>query len=185
MQATEPLVDLDALGTRIAVLGPSNAGKSTLAAALSAKLGAPVVHLDQLRFEPNTDWVMRSDDEFAALHDRAAAEERWIIEGNYSALFPTRLGRATGVIIADAPTGRRLLRYLRRTLFHRDRRVGALEGGRDSLKWEMIDWILIKSRRSAEKSERIVRATGLPFVHCRTAGQLDALYRSWGLERPA
>ena len=185
MPPPEPLIDLAALGSRIAVLGPSNAGKSTLAAALSAKHGAPVVHLDQLRFKPNTDWVMRSDEAFAALHDEAVAKENWIIEGNYSALFPKRLERATGVILLDAPVSLRFLRYLRRTLFRRDERIGALPGGRDSLKWEMIDWILIKSRRNAEASERIARATGLPFVHCRTPRRLNDLYRRWGLERPA
>lgn len=176
--------DLDSLGARIAVMGPSNAGKSTLAAALSAKLGVGAVHLDQLRFEPDTDWVMRSDEDFTALHDEAVAEDRWIIEGNYSALLPQRLARATGVVVLDAATELRFIRYLRRTLFGRGRRIGALDGGRESLKWEMIDWILIRTRRSAEKTARVVGATDLPFVYCRTARELAALYRAWNLKRP-
>jgi len=41
-----PMLPLASLGARIVILGPSNAGKSTLAVALSHKLGVPAVHLD-------------------------------------------------------------------------------------------------------------------------------------------
>ena len=48
---------LNALGQRIMVMGPSNAGKSTLATAIGRRLELPIVHLDQLNHLPNTDWV--------------------------------------------------------------------------------------------------------------------------------
>ena len=59
------------------VLGPSNAGKSTLALALSEKLGLPAVHLDRLQHLPNTDWQPRPESEFKALHDNAIMAEIW------------------------------------------------------------------------------------------------------------
>ena len=90
------LLPLDALGDRIMVLGPSNAGKSTLATALSAKLKLPIVHLDQLQHLPNTDWEPRAEDDFKALHDEAILDERWIMDGNYSRLMRKRFERATG-----------------------------------------------------------------------------------------
>jgi hypothetical protein len=46
------------LGPRIAIFGPSNAGKSTLAVAMSKRLNIPAIHLDQLKFIPNTNWEM-------------------------------------------------------------------------------------------------------------------------------
>ncbi|MEM7296380.1 MAG: hypothetical protein AAF330_07145 [Pseudomonadota bacterium] len=79
--------ELSSLGLRIVIMGPSNAGKSTLAIAISTKLGIPVVHLDQLRHLPDTDWVPRRDDEFLQLHDAAIEEEAWVMDGNYTALI--------------------------------------------------------------------------------------------------
>ncbi len=173
--------ELTSLGRRIIVMGPSNAGKSTLAMALSEKLDVKVIHLDQLRFQPNTDWVFRPDADFRKLHDQAVAGESWIIEGNYSALLEARLARATGIILLSSNSVFRLFRYLKRTLGGRSRRLGALEGGKDSLKWEMVDWILFKTRSSADQYAQIIRATGKPSVECSTARRLDDLYRVWAL----
>jgi adenylate kinase family enzyme len=90
---------LETFGRRIMICGPSNSGKSTLAAALARKLRIEAVHLDLLRHLPNTNWVQRPDDEFARLHDEAIAVDRWAMDGNYSDLIPARRERATGIIL--------------------------------------------------------------------------------------
>ena len=74
-------MQLAEFGQRICILGPSNSGKSTLAAAVARKLGLPVVHLDQLHHLPDTDWQPRPRSEFVALHDAAIAGERWVMDG--------------------------------------------------------------------------------------------------------
>lgn len=81
-------MELSELGTRICVLGPSNSGKSTLAAAIGRKLGIEVVHLDQLHHVPSSDWQPRPANEFLALHDEAINREQWVMEGNYSSCMP-------------------------------------------------------------------------------------------------
>ena len=83
------MLPLNALGNRIMVLGPSNAGKSTLAVAISMKLNIPVVHIDQLQHLPNTDWKIRNEEDFKALHDTAIMEDSWVMDGNYSCLLYT------------------------------------------------------------------------------------------------
>lgn len=88
---------LDDLGPRICIMGPSNSGKSSLAAAISRACGLPPIHLDQLQYQPHTDWQPRPNEEFIALHDAAILGERWVIDGNYSRCLPQRLGRATGI----------------------------------------------------------------------------------------
>lgn len=179
-----PPSDLASLGRRIVVLGPSNAGKSTLALALSVKLGVNVVHLDQFRFQPNTDWALRSDAEFKALHDDAIEGDSWVMDGNYSMLLPPRLTRATGVVLVTSNSAFRFFRYVKRTVSNQEHRVGALEGGKDSLKWDMVSWILIKTRNSAAKYAKVIRSTGKPVVECHTMKQLDLLYQAWGLQMP-
>ncbi len=178
------MLPLSSLGERIAILGPSNAGKSTLAVALSEKLGVPPVHLDQLQHLPNTDWQPRPEAEFAALHDAAILEDGWVMEGNYSRLMPQRLARATGVILVTSSPWLRIARYFRRTLANRSDRAGHLEGAQDSVKWAMIHWILVKTRNSDAKYAEVVRGSGLPAVECHTAGALNTLYKDWDLPAP-
>jgi adenylate kinase family enzyme len=178
------LLPLDALGDRIMVLGPSNAGKSTLATALSAKLKLPIVHLDQLQHLPNTDWEPRAEDDFKALHDEAILDERWIMDGNYSRLMRKRFERATGVILLTSNHWLRLGRYLKRTLINPDARLGQLEGGQETLKWQMIDWILFKTPQNSRRYAGMVEAAGLPHVHCKSVKDLHALYETWDLTPP-
>lgn len=170
----------ETLGPRIMVLGPTNSGKSTLTEALGARLGVPTIHLDQLRHLPGTDWQERPDAEFAALHDAAIKQPAWVMDGSYRTLMPQRLARTTGIIVLDDTLAVRTLRYLRRCLSRR-RRAGGLEGGRDSIKFEMLSW-LWKTRDKAEGTRQRVRALGLPHVSCRDRRELGALYEAWGLE---
>jgi len=172
-------IDLERMGGRIVILGPTNAGKSTLAAALARKLEVPIVHLDQLHHLPGTDWVQRDEAEFRALHDEAILEPEWVMDGNYSRLFPQRFARASGVIVVDDHYLWRLVRYFRRTLLERER-AGNLEGNRDSIKWLMIHWIW-KTRNNTGKYRRLAEASGLPYVFCNSLGEVKELYEAWGL----
>src|SRR5690606_14401014 len=118
MTAFPPLA---AMGRRIVILGPTNSGKSTLAEAISRKLDIPAVHLDRFRHLPNTDWAVRPNPEFHALHDAAIAEMAWVMDGNYSVLLPQRFARATGVIVVNDHYMPRFGLYLRRTMFELQR----------------------------------------------------------------
>ena len=157
------MIALDQLGPRICIMGPSNSGKSTLAVAIGREQHMPVVHLDQLHHRPNTDWQPRPQAEFVALHDEAIADARWVMDGNYSTCLPQRLERATGVILLDLPTTISLVRYLRRSWFEQDRR-GSLEGGRDSVKWDMIRHILVVTRHNRRRYDQLFNEWWLPKV---------------------
>ena len=177
------LPPLESFGPRIMICGTSNTGKSTFATALSRKLGYPAVHLDQFRHLPNTDWVERSDAEFKALHDEAILGDRWVMEGNYSFLMPQRLRRATGIFLLADNRIANFVRYLRRTLFETDR-LGSLEGNHDSLKWEMVHWVLVRAPKGAARMRRSLPAAGLPFAEFASMGALKRAYQTWVLARP-
>lgn len=173
---------LSQLGPRICILGPSNSGKSTLAAALGRKLGREVVHLDQLHHVPHSDWRPRPAEEFLALHEAAIKAPQWVMEGNYSSCMPQRFQRATGIILLDVSTPTSLFRYLRRTLVEGDR-VGALEGGRDNLTWRMLHYIAWVTPRNRRRYLDIYRRVDLPKVHLGSLRAVRGCYQEWGLHR--
>ncbi|HEV7275085.1 MAG TPA: AAA family ATPase [Devosiaceae bacterium] len=177
------VLPLEQLGPRIMICGPSNAGKSTLAQAMGQKLDLPVVHLDQLRFVPNSNWVLRPEETFAAAHVAAVAGNSWIIEGNYFGGIGARIERATGIIQLHDRRSANAVRYVRRTLFDKHR-AGHLEGGRDSLKWELFRWILWEEPRRHAPRRDLLRGTGLPYVASNSMQDLRALYRAWELPQP-
>ncbi|WP_158933213.1 AAA family ATPase [Acidisphaera sp. S103] len=173
---------IEELGPRICIMGPSNSGKSTLAAAIGRLRDLPAVHLDQLHHLPNTDWQPRPEAEFIALHDKTILAPRWVMDGNYSRCLPQRLERATGFILLDVPAVTSLLRYLRRSWFAGDRR-GALEGNRDSVKWEMIHHIAITTRANRKRYSEMFDRITLPKMKLATARELNQFYDSAGLDR--
>lgn len=134
------------LGRRVAVLGMTAAGKSTLAKRLARLLGVPHVELDGIVHGPN--WVDLSDEEFHARTAEALSGDGWVVDGNYSAVRDLTIGQAETVVWLDYPiivplwrvfprTVRRIIR--REELWNGNRETwrGALFG-RDSL----IVWIL-------------------------------------------
>jgi adenylate kinase family enzyme len=173
-------VKLSDLGNRICILGPSNSGKSTLADAVARKRGLEPVHLDVLHHLPNTDWEPRPKSEFIALHDAAIAGERWVMDGNYSVCMPQRFQRATGLILLEISTPMSLLRYFRRTLFETGR-LGALEGGRDSVKWDMVHHIAVVQPRNRKRYAAMFDALDLPKLRLTSVGAIKQCFYAWDL----
>ncbi|MER8372147.1 AAA family ATPase [Mesorhizobium sp. M1406] len=173
---------LSELGDRICILGPSNSGKSTLADAIARKRDLATVHLDQLFHLPNTDWEARPRDEFIALHDAAVAGERWVMDGSYSVCMPQRFRRATGLILLDISTPTSLLRYFRRTLLERERR-GALAGGHDSIKWDMIHHITVATPKNRHRYLAMFEQLDLPKVQLSSLRAIKKCFREWDLAR--
>jgi adenylate kinase family enzyme len=173
---------LDDLGSRICIMGPSNSGKSTMAAAIGRARGLTPIHLDQLYHLSNTNWQPRPDAEFIALHDKALSGASWVMDGNYSRCLPQRLARATGIILLDTSTVTSLLRYLRRSWFERDR-LGGLEGGKDSVKWAMIHHIAVTTRKNRRRYKEMFNHISLPKIRLSTGREIAQFYRSEGLGR--
>jgi hypothetical protein len=86
---------------RILILGRTGSGKTTLARELAESIGVPHVELDALYFGPNFRGVP-----LAVLRERtsaAIAGERWVTDGNKSAVRDLVWPRADTVIWLDYP----------------------------------------------------------------------------------
>ncbi len=174
------MVALSELGERICIMGPSNSGKSTLAAAIARKMRTEAIHLDLLFHLPGTDWEPRTFADFQRLHDAALVAPRWVMDGNYSQLLTQRLTRATGFILLDIPAPLSLFRYVRRSLLQRDR-IGSLEGGKDSVKWSMLKHIAITTPKNRGRYAALWGTVELPKVCLMSSRQIELCYSAWGL----
>lgn len=69
---------------RVSIVGNCASGKSTLARRLSDECGLPRIELDAIHHLP--EWTPIDADDFLAEAERLAAADRWVVDGNYSAV---------------------------------------------------------------------------------------------------
>ena len=125
---------LPARPRRILVTGTSGAGKTTVAAALSGRLGIPHTDIDGLYHGPG--WVPRPEfvDDVAAL----AAREEWVTEWQYSVVRPLLLGRADLLVWLDLTRAAVMRQIVPRTLRRRLRRVELWNGNVEPPLWTLL-----------------------------------------------
>ena len=108
---------------RIAVVGPSGAGKTTFSRRLGERLGLPVVHLDRHHWKPG--WTEPTREEWVALQAELLTGDAWIVDGNFGGTFDLRFARADTVIVLTLPPLRCVAGVLRRWATHFGRDVQA------------------------------------------------------------
>jgi adenylate kinase family enzyme len=100
---------------RILIIGRTGSGKTTLAKELAAKLGIPHVELDSLFFNPDFSTVA-----LPVLRERtsaAIAGERWVTDGNKSAVRDLVWPRADTIIWLDYPLAVSIWRLGKRAIW--------------------------------------------------------------------
>jgi adenylate kinase family enzyme len=99
---------------RIAVVGNTGSGKTTLARRLAAQLGVPHFELDALFWRPG--WEMAPTEQFRAQVTEVMRAEAWVIDGNsFGRLGERVLEQADLVVWLDPPLRTILARLTRRT----------------------------------------------------------------------
>ena len=135
--------------------GPG-AGKTTLAHALAARIGAPHVELDALFWGPN--WRHADPDVYRARVGDAVAGERWVIDGNYRAVRDVIWPRADTIVWLDYPLRIAYPRLVRRTLarWRSGEELWAGTGNRESfrllfLSRDSLLWWALRTYRGRRK----------------------------------
>jgi adenylate kinase family enzyme len=139
--------------------------------------------LDAIYHQPG--WTQLPDEEFRHRVDRATESDRWVVDGNYSAVRDVVWSKADTVLWFDLPLHLVLFRIVRRTLRRVATREELWNGNREpfsnlwSLKPEksVIVWAATrhgKYRRRYLAAESDLRWSGLHFVRLCTQGEADA-----------
>jgi adenylate kinase family enzyme len=165
---------------KIAVIGTSGSGKTTVARELARRLGLPHVELDALFWGPG--WTETPADEFRRRVAAATQGSGWVVDGNYeSKLGDLVLGRADIVVWLDVPLRVALSRVTRRTI----RRIGIGEelwnGNRESWRggffgWESMFVWTIRShfKRRRQVPVQIARYPNLRVVRLRSPQEAES-----------
>lgn len=183
-------VELPRDARRIVVRGTSGSGKTTLARAISEALHIPHVELDGIFQQP--DWTPLPDEEFIAEVRAFAAEDAWVVCGNYRQVAPIILERADTVVLYDLSRPLVMWRVITRTVSRALRNEELWNGNREG--WRNIAsldpqvsivawaWTTHERRHHAtlEMLANPPRAD-LRFVHLTSARDERRLYRA--LER--
>ena len=172
---------------RVVVVGTSCSGKTTLARRLSRALGSSHVELDAIHWKP--EWQERPVDEVRQMASEAAAGERWVMDGNYSAVRDIVWGRATTVVWLNYPfrvvLWRALSRTTRRVITQEELFSGNREGFRQSFlsRDSIILWAISSHRRVRQDYRRILDGGDFPYlrvIELRGPSEAEALVVSLG-----
>jgi adenylate kinase family enzyme len=152
------------LPAKIAIIGPTSAGKTTLGRRLAAATGAHHIELDGLFHGPN--WTPAEDETFRAAVTAAIDRPAWVSDGNYRAIRDITLGNADLVLWLDFPLPLIMSRLFRRTMLRWWRREELWNGNREDLRLHFM------SRQSLflwalQTHYRHRRVYPSEFVRCR------------------
>jgi len=176
-------------GSRIAVIGDTGSGKTTLAAQLGSILAIPVIELDALHWMPG--WTEKPRVEVHAVLDPMTQQQTWVTDGNYSWLRDVIWTRADTIIWLDYPFlivfWRLFWRTLRRAAFREELWNSNRERFRDNFfsKDSLFLWLL-KSRPKHKKTyplafqdPQYAQAQVIHFTHPRqTENWLKSLQKN-------
>jgi adenylate kinase family enzyme len=152
--------------SRIAVVGTSCSGKTTLAGQLAATLKCPHIELDAIFWGPN--WTMMPESEFRVAVEKASQGPRWVVDGNYSPVRDLVWSRATLVVWLNYPFRLVFWRALRRTVSRVISKEELFSGNRETFRAAFLSresllwWIITTHRRRRRKYRELLEGKTFP-----------------------
>jgi adenylate kinase family enzyme len=170
---------------RVAVIGGSSTGKTTVSCELARRLGVPHIELDALHHDAG--WQEAPAEVLRGRVDAAlaAAPDGWVVDGNYHGKLGTSvLERADTVVFLDlrrhVALRRVLLRTAGRIVSRKELWNGNRETLRNALSRDSIVWWVIRQHGSYEKKwlPRLAQLTDVSVVRLRSPREVRAWLQS-------
>lgn len=139
---------------RVSVIGCCGAGKSVFSSRLAEITNLPLYHLDRIFW--CAGWRAQEHELFLENMDAWLAQERWIIDGNYTRTLERRTQKADTIFFFDFPVWLCLYRILKRAVLYRGKtRPDMADGCKERFD---LGFMLYVSRFQTETRPRILDA---------------------------
>lgn len=125
---------------RIAIIGGSGTGKTTLANQLSEIYNIPVTHIDGIHHLAN--WQIRDNDERDKIILEIVEQEKWIIDGTYKSTLRARLEKADLIIWLDYSTTAQIKGILKRWIKSGGKEKTEIPGCKERMTKEFFTYVL-------------------------------------------
>jgi len=154
---------------RVAVVGTSCSGKTTLARKIAILLAIPHIELDALYWGPN--WTPVPPEVFYRTVSERAIEQAWVMDGNYSKVREIIWSRATHLVWLNLPFVLVFWRALSRTLRRAITQEELFAGNRETFGLALfhddsILWWVIRTHYRRRREYRRLIDSGL-YPHLR------------------
>ena len=166
---------------KIAVVGASCSGKTTVARRLAEHYGVPHVELDALHWGPN--WTPCPTEEFRVRVQQALTSAGWVADGSYHGkLGNSVLEQADYAVWLDLPfrtvVGRVWTRTMRRIRNREELWNGNRENWREAFlsRDSLFVWIVTSHR--ARRRRYLGRSDRFEFVRLRSQREIDSWLES-------
>jgi adenylate kinase family enzyme len=142
---------------RLAVVGTSCSGKTTLARKIADSSRIPHIELDAIYWMPN--WTPLPIDEFRRAVEVEVAMDEWVIDGNYSKVRDIIWSRANHLVWLNLPFARVFFRVVSRTLKRVITKEELFSGNRETFKLAFLDrdsilWWVIRTHHKRKHEYR-------------------------------
>ena len=134
---------------KIAVIGGSGTGKTTLTTNLGRDLNLPIVHLDGIHHLKN--WEIRDKNERDKIILDKINTDSWITDGTYSSTLEERLKLADLVIFLDYSSIAQAKGVLQRYLKNPGKERPEMPGCKEKMSWEFLKWVLNWRKNKRQK----------------------------------
>ncbi|MBW4579386.1 MAG: AAA family ATPase [Tildeniella nuda ZEHNDER 1965/U140] len=168
-------------GQRISIVGTTGSGKTTLARSVAQHFQIPHIELDALHWEPH--WTAAPLEVFRNRVTDALSGDRWVIDGNYSAVRDIVWTQADTVVFLDYSFWLIIGRLLRRTLRRSLQREELWNGNREDLRTSFLSqdsivlWMLRTYRRNRQEYPILLQQpeyAHLSVVHLQSPEMTEA-----------
>ena len=139
---------------KIAVVGGSGTGKTTLTNNLGRKLNVPIYHIDGIHHLEN--WKTRDTKERDRIILKRANEEKWVIDGTYKSTLQERINKADLVIFLDYSTISRLNGILTRYFKDKGKERPEIPGCKEKMDWNFIKMVLTWRWTQGKEVKKII-----------------------------
>ncbi len=150
---------------RIAIIGISGSGKSTVSRIVTAKTGLPLLHMDQHFWKGN--WEAVPEPEYLKAHETLIQKDEWIIEGYIDSKMSDRIKAADLVLYLDYGGIHCGVGVIKRWIKHRkENRPELPRGALERPDFNFL-WLTLKrgERTEIEKAIEIAKPVNLKRFH--------------------